>query len=91
MRLADLITPDGHIDRAKLHLEIVKHVTEAVGYDFDIERLERIAENSQEIMDIGAPFPWAYAEALDVELLLYGDPLFPNGPLMKGFINEQQT
>lgn len=54
---------------------LCRELTLRLGYSFDDERIKRMAMDMREIMAQGFSGAFAVAEALDTELLLYGDPL----------------
>jgi hypothetical protein len=61
--------------RPALHLDLVTMTAKRLGYDFlTDERLKRVAVDSMAIMDWGLPYPYAFAEAVHNELVMYGDP-----------------
>jgi hypothetical protein len=83
-----VLAADGSVDRDLLHLEIVRYMTTGMGYNLSEDRLQRIAKDSRAFMDAGYPFVIAYTEALEVELLLYGDPKAPEQHFMPILIEK---
>lgn len=61
-----------------LHAYIARSLVDTLlphtGYDLDSERRVRIAQTMRELVEVGFPASLAFYEALDAEILLYGDP-----------------
>jgi len=54
---------------------LCRELTNRLGYSFDDERIKRMATDVREIVAQGYGGAFTIGEALDMELLLYGDPL----------------
>lgn len=68
--------------RTAIHAELTEVVCKKLGYEFSAERLARIAFESCAAMDeCSAPFPAAFAHALELELVMYGDPRWHGTPV----------
>lgn len=57
--------------------ELAGKLCAALGYKFAVERTQRIAEQMDKLVQEGWGGPASFAEALEIELLLYGDPDAP--------------
>lgn len=60
--------------REEVNRELVARLCAALGYTFDEERTRRIAKEAQKMIDQGNSASAAFPEALEVDLILYGDP-----------------
>lgn len=67
------------ISVAELETEIsealYRELTSRLGYSFDDERIKRMAADVRDIVAQGFGGAFAVSEALDTELIMYGDPL----------------
>lgn len=67
--------------------EMAEQISVKLGYELESVRLDRIATGARSICDeLGCSMGDAFAEAFNVEILLYGDPLAPK-PELIGFVN----
>lgn len=57
-----------------LSREFASELTQRMGYSFDTERIDRIADEAREAIKAGLTASEAYAHAVDMELVMYGDP-----------------
>lgn len=57
-----------------LSREFASELTKRMGYEFNAERITRIADEAREAIKAGATACEAYAHAVDTELVMYGDP-----------------
>ena len=54
---------------------LCRELTNRLGYSFDDERIKRMAADMREIVAQGFGGAFAMSEALDTELVMYGNPL----------------
>lgn len=54
---------------------LCRELTKRLGYSFDDERIKRMAADVRDIVAQGFGGAFAMGEALDMELIMYGDPL----------------
>lgn len=75
LQITDAMLEDIAVLRPAIHRDLCRMAARRLGYDFLTgERLERVMASSMAIMDFGLPFPYAFAEAVSDEMILYGDP-----------------
>jgi hypothetical protein len=65
---------------------LVSLISREMGYDFEQDRIERIAEMSIKLSRNGYATLWSTAYAFEHDFFLYGDPHAPV-PDIKGFTN----
>lgn len=56
------------------YLQITSELCHLRGYDFGADRLARIAERAVELVELYANTAMGFHEAVNIDLLLYGDP-----------------
>lgn len=53
--------------------EFAGELVRKMGYDWPVERVERVAHNAREHLKAGRSAPFAFARAIEIELTMYGD------------------
>lgn len=71
--MSDLLLQDFNL-RKCISTGIAQEMCEKLGYDFDDERVGRIAANMDALVQLGCGGAKSFGDALEVELMLYGDP-----------------
>lgn len=72
-----------------INRRLAEMLCKELNYNFEADRINRIAQIMRELMAAGYPASNAVSEALDLELLLYGDPHAP-ADTIKGFVPQAQ-
>lgn len=62
---------------AFIRRDIIVRVTVEMGYQFDQERIDRITEEAGKLKEEGQHPIICICGAIDIDILLYGDPLAP--------------
>lgn len=57
-----------------ISIDIANQFAVHMGYEFDLERIQRIADEARFAMSEGVPAAYAFSHALNLELVMYGDP-----------------
>lgn len=68
------ITPETIDVGLLISLEFASELTKRMGYDFSPERIKRIADEARVAIEAGLCASDAYGRAVDLELVMYGDP-----------------
>jgi hypothetical protein len=77
----------------KFRCTLIRQLTDEIGYSFDDERVERIATGVARYSGFGLSLSQAAEEALQDDLIVYGDPLAPQQhlePIQKGDYMHRQ-
>lgn len=69
--------------------EFATELTKLMGYSFLPDRIQRIADEARYAVEHGIPAAWAYAHAVDLEILMYGDPNY-RGPEPIGILRTKE-
>lgn len=77
--------------RELVNIEITSALCRGFDYNFDEKRLKRIAEKACELIDESIPAYLAFASALDLDLMLYGDPNEKDGILPLDILPLRKT
>lgn len=67
--------------------EMAEQISVKLGFNLDADRLDRIAKDARAIFgELGCSMAFAFGEAFDMEILLYGDPHAPKQQFI-GLVN----